>query len=154
MAHDDVFSTLNDLIKTCKDGEEGFRQCSEHISNPQLKSLFAARADGCAKAADELGSLIASLGGTPMARSSVSGSMHRSWVNLKAAVSGQDDKSILSETERGEDIAVASYRNALERDLPPAVRTVVEHQYQLVLRNHDEVKRLRDQARAEKDGSR
>lgn len=150
MAHDDVFSTLNDLIKTCKDGEEGYQQCSEHISDPQLKTLFASRSDGCAKAAEELGSLIASLGGTPMARGSVSGSMHRGWIDLKAAITGKDDESILSETERGEDIAVASYRNALERDLPSAARSVVERQYQLVLRNHDEVKRLRDQARAAK----
>lgn len=150
MPHDDALSTLNDLIQTCKDGEEGFLQCAEHISDPQLKSLFTSRANGCANAADELGRLVASLGGVPRARGSVSGSMHRSWVNLKSAIAGKDDESILSETERGEDIAVASYRYALEQDLPPAARSVVESQYQLVLRNHDEVKRLRDQARLAK----
>ena len=150
MAHDDVISTLNDLIETCKDGEEGFRQCADNISDPQLKSLFSSRSNGCAKAATELQQLVASLGGTPVDRSSMSGSMHRTWVDLKSAITGKDDEAILSETERGEDIALASYRNALERDLPPAVRSVVEHQYQLVVRNHDEVKRLRDQARARK----
>ena len=150
MPHDDVLSTLNDLIQTCKDGEEGFRQCAEQISSPQLKTLFSARADGCAKAATELRELVGSLGGVAMDRSSVSGSMHRGWVNLKAAITGKDDEAILSETERGEDMAIASYRNALERELPPAIRTVIERQYQLVVRNHDEVKRLRDQARAAK----
>jgi len=154
MPHDDALSTLNDLIQTCKDGEEGFLQCAEHISDPQLKSLFTSRANGCAKAADELRQLVASLGGVAMARSSVSGSMHRGWVNLKAAITGKDDESILSETERGEDMAIASYRNALERDLPPAIRSVVESQYQLVIRNHDEVKRLRDQARLAKNNHR
>ena len=151
MAHDDVISTLNDLIQTCYDGEEGFRQCAEQISSPQLKSLFTSRSEGCAKAATELGALVGSLGGEAVARGSVSGSMHRNWVSLKAAITGQDDAAILGETERGEDIAVASYRHALERELPPPIRAVVEKHYQLVIRNHDEVKRLRDQARAAKN---
>lgn len=41
-----------------------------------------------------------------------------------------------------------SYRKALEKDLPAEVRLVVERQYQGVLRNHDQVKALRDAARA------
>lgn len=150
MPHDDAISTLNDLIQTCRDGEQGFLQCAEHITSPQLKSLFTSRAHGCAQAADELGQLVASLGAEPMDRSSMAGSMHRGWVDLKAKITGKDDESILSETERGEDMAIASYRHALERDLPPAIRSVVERQYQLVIRNHDEVKRLRDQARTAK----
>ena len=153
MPHDDVLSTLNELIQTCYDGEEGFRQCAEQISSPQLKDLFTSRANGCAKAAVELGELVGSLGGAAVARGSVSGSMHRSWVTLKAAITGKDDASILSETERGEDIALANYRYALDKELPPPIRTVVERQYQLVIRNHDEVKRLRDQARAAKNPS-
>jgi len=151
MPHDDVISTLNDLIQTCHDGEEGFRQCAEKITSPELKALFTSRSEGCTKAAAELGTLVGSLGGVAVARGSVSGSMHRNWVDLKAAITGQDDAAILSETERGEDMAVASYRYALERDLPPNIRDVVEKQYQLVIRNHDEVKQLRDRARAAKN---
>src|SRR4029450_8654814 len=31
---------LNDLIETLKDGQEGFRQAAEAVSNSQLKSVF------------------------------------------------------------------------------------------------------------------
>ena len=37
---------------------------------------------------------------------------------------------------------------ALQKALPADVRQVVERQYQGVLRNHDQVKMLRDQFRA------
>ncbi|MDB5842010.1 MAG: aldehyde dehydrogenase [Herminiimonas sp.] len=151
MDNADVVSTLNDLIETSKDGEEGFRTCAEDISNPQLKTVFMNRAQECAKAASELQEQVRALGGTPEKSSSLSGTLHRRWVDIKAAVTGKDDVSILNECERGEDVAVKSYRNALEKDLPTAIRSIVERQYNGVLRNHDQVKALRNQARDSKD---
>jgi len=150
MDNDDVISTLNDLIETCKDGEEGFRTCAEDASNrsPQLKSVLSARQQECAAAAKELQQLVRAHGGDPETKSSVSGTMHRAWVDVKSAITGKDDEAVLNECERGEDVAVESYRKALQgNDLPADVRAVVERQYQGVLRNHDQIKMLRDQAR-------
>ena len=49
----------------------------------------------------------------------------------------------------GEDVAKAAYRSALEKtDLPAEIRTVVQKQYDGVLRNHDEVRNLRDRFKA------
>jgi uncharacterized protein (TIGR02284 family) len=73
--------------------------------------------------------------------------MHRRWIGLKELLTGKDDTAILNECERGEDVAKKSYKKALEKDLPPNIRAVVEKQYQGVLQNHDEVKILRDTAR-------
>ncbi|MDB5765084.1 MAG: NAD-dependent aldehyde dehydrogenase [Herminiimonas sp.] len=151
MDNDDVISTLNDLIETSKDGEEGFRTCAEDISDPQLKSLFAERAQGCSMAVSELQEQVRSLGGDPEKSSSISGKLHRRWVDIKSAITGKDDEAILSECERGEDVAVSSYRKALEKDLPPNIRSLVERQYNGVLRNHDQVKSLREQIRTAKN---
>ena len=151
MDNDDVISTLNDLIETCKDGEEGFRQCAEGISDPQIKNLFVDRAQACSSSAGELQELVSSCGGDPETKSSISGSMHRRWIDIKSAVTGKDDEAILNECERGEDVAVSSYRKALEKDLPANIRSVVERQYNGVLRNHDQVKSLRDQVRTAKN---
>jgi uncharacterized protein (TIGR02284 family) len=145
MDKDAVISTLNDLIETCKDGEAGFRTCAEDAKDAQLKTIFINRAQDCTKGAIELQAIVRSLGGDPETKSSVSGTLHRRWVDIKSAITGGDDQAILNECERGEDVAKRNYRNALDKVLPEEIRTVVERQYQGVLRNHDQVKNLRDQ---------
>lgn len=154
MDKDNVISTLNDLIETCKDGEQGFRQCAEDISDAQMKTFFTTRAQTCTDAAAELQEMVISLGGDPETRSSTSGTLHRRWVDIKSAVTGKDDETILNECERGEDVALQSYRKALEKDLPPDIRAMVEKQYHGVQKNHDQVKALRDQVRTAKNMTR
>lgn len=143
-----VVSVLNDLIETCRDGEEGFRVCAEDISRPELKSLFQNRAQQCATAAGELQQLVRQFGGDPETDTSVAGDLHRRWVDLKSLITGKDDEAILNECERGEDVAKRSYQKALEKELPEQVRSVVQRQYDGVLRNHDEVRALRNAERA------
>lgn len=144
----EVISTLNDLIETCKDGEKGFLVCAEDITRPELKTLFNQRAGECGQAAQELQAIVIRLGGDPEDSTSVAGDMHRRWVDLKSLVTGKDDEAILNECERGEDVAKRSYQKALEKALPEDIRQVVQRQYDGVLRNHDQVKMLRDAERA------
>ncbi len=148
MDQDDLISTLNNLVETSRDGEEGFRTSAEHAKDAQLKSLFQNRADSCAAAVRELQDIVLAHGGKPTESSSVSGTLHRRWVDIKSMVTGQDDVAILNEVERGEDVAVASYKKALSQGLPSDVQALVERQYQGVLRNHDQIKQLRNQLRA------
>lgn len=148
MNNDEIISTLNDLIETSKDGEEGFRTCADDVSDPQLKTFFSNRAQSCAAAAVELQDLVRAYGGDPETSGGLGGALHRRWVDIKALLTGKDVKAVLRECERGEDFAVASYRRALERNLPAEIRGVVERQYQGVMQNHDQVRSLRDRYRA------
>lgn len=144
MDKDDVISTLNSLIKTSKDGQEGFSSSAESASDPELKAFLKERAHRCTLGARELQEEVKRLGGDPDSSGSASGAMHRAWTNVKSAVTGKDDKAILQEVERGEDVAVESYEKALKADLPDDVRGLVERQYQGVKENHDRVRDLRD----------
>ncbi|MFZ6876207.1 PA2169 family four-helix-bundle protein [Undibacterium sp. Di27W] len=150
MNNDEIISTLNDLIETSKDGEKGFKVCSEDASgrHPELKAMLAERGRECASAALELQELVRNQGGDPETSGTLSGDLHRAWTNIRAAIVGKDDETVLNECERGEDVAVRVYRKALEQELPTHIRLVVERQYQGVLRNHDVIKVLRDQVRA------
>ena len=150
MDNNDVISTLNDLIETCKDGEHGFRTCAEDIKDAQMKSFFTTRAQSCAEAAAELQQEVRTLGGNPETSSSIAGALHRRWVDIKGLVTGKDDEAILNECERGEDVAKRSYETALGKSLPANIKTIVERQYNGVLKNHDQVKALRNQVRAAK----
>ncbi len=145
---DEVISILNDLIETSRDGEKGFRACSEDAKRPDLKILFRDRALECAKAAQELQAIVIRMGGDPEDSTSISGDLHRHWIDLKSLITGKDDKAILNECERGEDVAKKNYRKALDAPLPEDIRLIVQRQYDGVLRNHDQVKTLRDAERA------
>jgi uncharacterized protein (TIGR02284 family) len=144
MDQDDVIDVLNELIETSKDGEYGFRSCAEHAKAAELKNVFEARAEECRRAADELKEQVLALGGKPDDGGSAAGAMHRGWVAARSVLSGYSDHSILDECERGEDVAVRKYREAIQKDLPEQIRTLVERHLMGAQRNHDQIKALRD----------
>jgi len=142
----EVISTLNELIQTSKDGEEGFRTCAAGVKGTELKAMLNEAAHRCAQGVAELKAKVRALGGDPEKSGSVGGSLHRGWVNVKSAITGKDEAAVLAECERGEDTAKRSYEAALKKELPPDVRTIVERQYQGLLQNHDRVRDLRNAA--------
>jgi uncharacterized protein (TIGR02284 family) len=145
---DDVIDVLQDLAECSLDGEYGFRACAEHAKREDLKSMFLQRADDCRNAWMELNEQVIACGGKVEDHGSAAGAVHRGWVAVKSALSTYDDKAILEEAERGEDNAKARYMKALKKPLPAPVKLIVERQMQGVQRNHDQVKRLRDEFRA------
>ena len=145
---DKITSVLNDLVETSKDGEQGFRKSAEDTRNPELRTLFLARAEDCSRAVADLRQVITRLGGEAQEHGSIAGAVHRGWVNVKAAAAGRTDLAILEECERGEDVAKARYRKALDEQLPEDIRAIVQKQYDGVQRNHDQVRDLRDRYRA------
>jgi uncharacterized protein (TIGR02284 family) len=147
-SRDDVIDVLKDLVECCKDGEYGFRESAEQVKREDLKSVFLQRADDCRRGAQELNQLLRECGHTAEEGGSVLGAMHRGWVAIKSKLTNYDDKAVLEECERGEDNAKARYMKALQKNLPGNVRMVIERQMQGVQRNHDQIKMLRDQARA------
>lgn len=148
LANDEVVDVLNDLIENSRDGAEGFKVSAEQVETSRLKQLFSERATACAAAAAELVPLVTQYGGTPADGGTAGGALHRGWVKIKGAVGADSEVSILEEVERGEDASLARYRKALKNQLPADVRTVVQKQADGAQRNHDEIKALRDQARA------
>jgi uncharacterized protein (TIGR02284 family) len=125
----EVRNVLNDLIETCKDGEQGFRTAAEKAKEGSLKSLFSKYASQRAEYAQALQDLVAGLGGDPATSGHISGSLHRGWMNLKEAVSRNEDKALIDECEAGEDAAVKSYKEALGKPLPADVTAILQEQF-------------------------
>ena len=148
MDNEKVISTLNNLIETCKDGQEGFKQSAEGVERSDLKTLFYELGQQRSKFAGELQTLVRELGGDPENSSSMLGAIHRSWINIKAVVTGRDEAAILNEAEMGEDYAKKAYKDALDLDLPANIVAVVRSQYQEVQASHDKVRDLRDNYKA------
>jgi uncharacterized protein (TIGR02284 family) len=148
MTRDEVISTLNDLIETSKDGENGFTTCASDVERVELKALFQKAALHCAEAARELQREVERQGGKAERSGSLAGSAHRRWVDIRSAIMGKDEAHVLAECERGEDVAKESYQKALGKDLPADIRSIVERQYQGVLQHHDAVRTLERAAKA------
>ena len=140
----DVHSWLNDLIETCKDGENGFREAADGVQNPALRTVFNEFARQRTQFAAEFQNLVTRLGGSPATSGSATGALHRGWMNLKSALTGKNDHAILEEAERGEDAAVKNYQKVLAEDLPSDVRAVVDEQYRQILQSHTRIRALRD----------
>jgi uncharacterized protein (TIGR02284 family) len=144
MNNDDVVKTLNELIETSKDGQLGFEKSAEQVKDTELAALLRQRAVECRQAATELQAQVSQYGGSPETSGSASGALHRTWVQVRSSLSAMSDHAVLDECERGEDHALASYRDALKTELPATLRTLVERQLDGVQRNHDQIKALRD----------
>jgi uncharacterized protein (TIGR02284 family) len=124
----DTIAVLNDLIATCKDGVEGFKTAAGAVKSSAAKTLFTSRLSSIEQAAVDLQAAVRTAGGDPTDSGHAAASLHRGWINLKAAVSGKDEHEIIEEAVRGEDAAVTHYREALDKPLPDAVRRLVERQ--------------------------
>ena len=143
-SNDDVISTLNGLIETCKDGQEGFQTAAEGVERSDLKTLFYEFSQQRAEFAGVLQELVRSLGGDPEQSGSTSGALHRGWMDIKSAITGQDDEAILNECERGEDSAKDAYREAMEMKLPASIADIISQQSQAILAAHNRIRSLRD----------
>ena len=141
---DDVTSTLNGLIQICRDGQQGYKESAEGIKRSDLKSLFYEFSQQRSEFAGVLQGLVRALGGDPETEGSFSGAIHRGWIDIKSAITGGDEISVLNECERGEDSAKNAYSEALKLNLPSNVLDVIREQSQAIQAAHNRIKQLRD----------
>jgi uncharacterized protein (TIGR02284 family) len=124
----ETIAALNDLIATCKDGINGFTSAANAVQDPTIKTQFVSRVASIEQASADLQAAVRRLGGDPTDSGHASAALHRGWINMKAAVSGHDERLIVDEAVRGEEVAVTHYRDALEQPLPEVIRAMVERQ--------------------------
>ena len=142
MSTDITITTLNQLLEVCRDGEMGFASAATHVQDAGTKWMFQEIARRRGQFADELKQEIRRLGGAPHEGGSLAGSVHRHWMDVKQALRGRNDASIIAEAARGEEIAVGAYADAVKASLPPPTRAIVERHQKDVRDTHDRVSAL------------
>ncbi len=148
MDNDKTLSVLEDLIETSKDGQKGYQEAAEHAKRTDLKTFFNEQRLERGRFAEELRQELSRLGEPDKKpSSSISGAMHRAWIDTKVALGG-GDKTILESVEAGEDNAKESYQKALAEPLPSNIAEIVRKQAASVQKAHDQVRSLRDAARS------
>lgn len=142
-----TISVIENLLETVQNGRRGFADAAEKLDddgNEQLASEMRQLAQQRLRMSNELKALAAAEG-APVENGggSVAGTLHRSWMALRDALSGDDPYAVLAAAEQGEDHAVAEYERALSSDMPASMETVIERQFDEVKQSHDRVRNLR-----------
>jgi len=141
---------INDLIEINNDRVAGFEKAIADINdeNIDLKAIFQGYAEQSRKNGQELAAIVGSVDEIETGNS-VSGTLHRAWIDVKSLFGGSDRASILSEAERGEDAIKKAYKDALSSgELTSEAASVVSSQAQGINDAHDNIKALRDIAKA------
>lgn len=145
--NDHAVKVLNSLIETTLDSANGYKEASENATSSQYKSMFSDRAIRRNELVRELQQEVRSFGGEPENDQSLLGKAHNKFVDLKNALTGgADDKAVINEVERGEDVIKAKYEAAInDQDLPPTARDLINRAYGQIRADHDEVSRIKHQ---------
>jgi len=137
-------TTLNTLTNTLIDSVTGFEDAAANIESERFRELFRSFASERSRVVEDLRAEVRRLGGNPEDDGSFLGKAHQRFLDLKSAITGNDEKAIINEVERGEDYLKNKFETALESgDLSGESRAAVERAYQSVRAGHDRVSALK-----------
>lgn len=154
MIGNDNEATLNTLIATTLDSADGYRQAAEKADNERYRSLFLEFAGERERCVRQLQDEVRQLGGNPEDDGSILAAAHRSFLSLRDAVTGSDDRSVVAEVERGEDHIKNKYEKALESgNLTGSAEQTVRQVYQSVREGHDRMSQLKHSLEGEHEAA-
>src|ERR1700741_5338872 len=135
---------INSLIIINHDRYEGYKKASEETKDEDLKTLFTRFSEQSARFAEELRRFVPNDEEPAKDETKNTGKLYRIWMDVKAALSSNERKAVLSSCEFGEDYAKKTYEEALEHadELPLGAWDVVTRQKAEILKGHDTVKSL------------
>jgi uncharacterized protein (TIGR02284 family) len=78
----------------------------------------------------------------------VVGTFHRAYTELLAAVSSNDEKVYVSQLEETEDRLLAGFREAIEDEKDPKIKTILQNHLPRVIASHNEMRLLKQKMAA------
>lgn len=134
-------STIKDLVQTLEDGRKGFTEAADRLATDGDAALAGEFSDFAAQRerfSAELRTAAASHGIVFDEDGSLAGALHRGWISLKDAVTGDDPDAVVNAAVTGEDHAVREYDKALDGGSLPGELAM------LVKRQAEEIRQVRD----------
>ncbi len=143
--HDEIVDNLQGLLEKNYDAEKGFKKAMEDAKSPNLKGFLKKQAAQRGRFANELTQELRNLNAQPKESGSATGTLHRAWIDIKSAVTGHTDESILEECIRGEKASWDEYSETLKNtNFPQNISSVVTKQATEVKTTLSQVKSLED----------
>jgi uncharacterized protein (TIGR02284 family) len=136
MSNNEVISILNDLVETCRRGQNQFRTAAGTIQNSEFRRLFNIFSQQRGQFITELNSEIHRLGGESKLSNTIPFTAPGRMAELR------DEASVIAECQQEEESAVNDYQEALKTDLPLDVQYVVKRQYMDIKDAYDRIRIL------------
>lgn len=113
--NNEIINDLKRLIHILNDGKEGYESAGENTDSVELKELFQSYEKEREAFAEELKAHLIKHGATSEnEEGGVSGTLHRTWIDIKQAFSSHKDTAILSAIETGEKAALDKFDAVLD----------------------------------------
>jgi len=126
---EEVAKKLNNLLEKNYDAEKGYQDAAERIENPTMKDFLQEQAQKRYDFGHEIKTEIKNYGEQPDKGGSTKGTVHRAWMDLKAAVASSSEEQVMEEVQRGEQSAINEYNEVIsETSLPPSVQQILTKQ--------------------------
>ena len=126
---EEVAKKLNNLLEKNYDAEKGYQDAAERIENPTMKDFLQEQAQKRYDFGHEIKTEIKNYGEEPDKGGSAKGTVHRAWMDLKAAVASSSEEQVMEEVQRGEQSAINEYNEVIsETSLPTSVQQILTKQ--------------------------
>ncbi len=141
-----VNEALENLVLINNERHEGFQQAAKDTEDSDLKALFTTYSTQSSGFSEELRSHIDMEDRPDHDETSFASKLHRTWIDIKSAITGKDRKSILASCEYGEGFALNAYKEALNdvSSYPSGLQDIIQKQKATIQQSHDRVKMMRD----------
>jgi len=143
---DKLEKKLVGILEKNEDAIKGYEKAAENAKEIGLQSYFSNKARERKNFISSLKGTLPNLDlGNNQIEGSLAGALHRTWMDVKAFFSGDDDEAMLEEAIKGDKAAVSEYEEILEDiSLPPSAAEVIRQQLQWIKKDLAEIKILED----------
>ena len=137
-------TAVGTLTETLADSVKGYRDAASHVESAEFRQMFTGLADKRNEVLSDLKAELNRAGHATDGDGTTMGALHQRWLDFKASITGNDDKAVINEVERGEDYLKEKFEAALASDaLDNGFRGIVERAYGSVREGHDRVSALK-----------
>lgn len=127
---------ITDLLHINRTSAKGYQEAADEVKSSELKSQLNQYSQQRSQFVSQLEQQANQLGVSAQDNSTVesvatdaAAAVHRGWINVKAAFTGNDDSSILSTCETGEETLLKAYDQALQvQGINDSARSVLQQQ--------------------------
>lgn len=144
-SHEQIVHCLQELLEKNYDAAKDYKIAVERAEDHNLKQFLKKQVVRRDHYTTELDKLIHSLNEKPKEHGTITGTLHRTWLNLKSSLGKDTDQTLLKECLEGEKNSIKEYEDKLSKHkIPPHIEEVLRNQLNEMKATYSSVSSMED----------